>query len=152
MKDEFSKNFEISALKDKHIGPLLDAIFETLPEKTDKNEPDENRGTPLVNIDSKTYIAELIREKVFLMMGEEIPYTTTVIVDEISPRPKRITYVKARLLTTNDRYKKMLIGREGRKIKEVGSYARKEIELVTNKKVFLDLTVETDPHWQETYF
>jgi GTP-binding protein Era len=46
----------------------------------------------------------------------------------------------------------MLIGAKGRKIKEIGAYARKEIELATKRKVFLDLTVETDPHWQETYY
>jgi GTP-binding protein Era len=46
----------------------------------------------------------------------------------------------------------MLIGKKGRKIKEIGSYARKEIELAINKKVYLDLRVETDPHWQERYY
>ena len=61
-------------------------------------------------------------------------------------------YIRARILTSADRYKRMLIGANGRKIKELGSYARKEIALATNKKVYLDLTVETDPHWQETYF
>ena len=86
------------------------------------------------------------------MMGEEIPYRTTAIVDEISERKNGITYIKARILTTDDRYKKMLIGAAGRKIKEIGSYARKEIALAINKKVYLDLTIETDPHWQETYY
>jgi GTP-binding protein Era len=86
------------------------------------------------------------------MMGEEIPYTTTVVVDEIAERTGNLTYIKARILTTNDRYKKMLIGAGGRKIKEMGSYARKDIALATNKKIYLDLTVETDPHWQEVLY
>jgi GTP-binding protein Era len=86
------------------------------------------------------------------MMGEEIPYTTTVIVDEITERKNGVLYVKANILTTNDRYRKMLIGASGRKIKEIGSYARKEIALATGKKVYLDLQVETDPHWMEVYF
>ena len=107
---------------------------------------------PLLNLDAKTFIAEIIREKIFLMMSEEIPYTTTVIVDEITERSKDLTYIKARVLTTNDRYKKMLIGAGGRRIKEIGAFARKEIALATNKKIYLDLTVETDPHWQEVYF
>jgi len=63
-----------------------------------------------------------------------------------------VTYIKARILTTNDRYKGMLIGAGGRKIKEIGSYARKEITLAINKKVFLDLNIEVDPHWQEMYY
>jgi GTP-binding protein Era len=86
------------------------------------------------------------------MMGEEIPYTTTVITDEIKERKNNLTYIKSSILTTHDRYKAMLIGKKGRKIKEIGSYARKEIELAINKKVYLELSVETDPHWQETYF
>ena len=107
---------------------------------------------PVMNIDSKTFIAELIREKVFLMMGEEIPYTTTAIVDEIKERKNGIMFIKARILTTELHYKKMLIGEGGRKIKELGSYARKEIALATGKKVYLDLKVEVDPHWQEVYY
>jgi GTPase len=152
LKSEFEYVFEISALENKHIKPLMDKIFELLPEKNDKSQEIEQTDYPLLNIDSKTFLAELIREKVFLMMGEEIPYTTTVIVDEIAQRDNGVTYVRARLLTTDDRYKRMLIGSQGRKIKELGSYARKEIALAINKKVFLDLKVETDPHWQETYY
>jgi GTP-binding protein Era len=86
------------------------------------------------------------------MMGEEIPYTSTVVVDEITERKNQSLYIKAQILTTENRYKKMIIGAAGRKIKEIGSYARKEIALATNKKVFLDLTVETDPHWQDVLY
>lgn len=153
LEEEFPYVFQISALKKLHIKPLVDKIFELLPSSSPNNEYQitNNASYPLLNIDAKTFIAELIREKIFLMMGEEIPYTTTVVVDEITERSDKLTYIKARILTTNDRYKKMLIGKEGRKIKEIGSYARKEIVLATNKKIYLDLTVETDPHWQEIY-
>lgn len=163
LKEEFPDYFEISALLNKHMKPLVNRLFELLPTtpgveeqsgKTPGVSESEERihGYPLLNMDSKTFIAELIREKVFLMMGEEIPYTTTVIVDEIATRKKKMTYIKARILTTDTRYKKMLIGHEGRKIKEIGSYARKEIALATGRNIFLDLTVETDPHWQEVYY
>ncbi|PJB89503.1 hypothetical protein CO083_00645 [Candidatus Roizmanbacteria bacterium CG_4_9_14_0_8_um_filter_34_12] len=118
-----------------------------------KNQEDDlNSNYPLLNLDSKIFIAELIREKVFLMMGKEIPYRSTVIVEEITERNEKLTYIKAKILTTEDRYKKMLIGVGGRKIKEIGAYARKEIALATSKKIYLDLTVETDPHWQEVYY
>lgn len=154
LEDEFPDVFYISALYDKHIAPLMNAIFEKLPEETESaaGEIPKDLTYPVLNIDSKIFIGELIREKVFLMMGEEIPYTTTVIVDEIKERNAEITYIKARILTVADRYKRMLIGSEGHKIKEIGSYARKEIALATGKKIYLDLTVETDPHWQETYY
>ncbi len=147
LEEEFDHVFYISALENKHMKPLLDKLFELMPE-TDEDFSLEEKKYPLLNMDSKTFVAELIREKVFIMMGQEIPYTTTAIVDEIADRPDNTTYVKARILTTNDRYKRMLIGAAGRKIKEMGSYARKEIALAINKKVFLDLTVEVDPHWQ----
>jgi len=155
LEDEIPFVFQISAINKKHVKPLLDKIFEMLPEKTaskiDATEVNPS-GYPLLNMDSKTFIAEIIREKVFLMMGEEVPYETTVIVDEIIERNDKLTYIKARILASNDRYKKMLIGAGGRKIKEMGSYARKEIALATSKKIFLDLKVETDAHWQETYY
>ncbi|QQG44468.1 MAG: GTPase Era [Candidatus Roizmanbacteria bacterium] len=154
LEDEFKEVFAISALKNMHIKPLLDKIFSYLKESRPKADRlmDENRVYPLLNQDSKIFISELIREKIFLKTGKEVPYTTTVIVDRINERKNGMLYIKARILTTEDRYKKMLIGEGGRKIKEMGSMARKEIELATKKKVFLDLLVETDPHWQKTYF
>lgn len=153
LEDEFKDVFQISAINKTHVKPLLDKIFEYLPEKNKNSEeipPD--LVYPILNIDSRIFISELIREKIFLMMGEEIPYTTTVIVDQIMERKNGTTYIKAIILTTNDRYKGMLIGAGGRKIKEIGSYARKEIALAINKKVFLDLNIEVDPHWQEMYY
>lgn len=156
MEDEFSYTFHISAKKRLHLQPLVNKLFELLPEKSNTKEEvskeEIERVYPLLNLDSRTFVAELIREKVFLMMGEEIPYTTTVVVDEIKERSEKLILVKARILTTEDRYKGMLIGSMGRKIKEISSYARKEIALATGKKIFLDLTVEVDPHWQHTYF
>ena len=160
LEEEIKDVFQISSLKKLHLKPLLQKIFDLLPTLHPRGEPQaqphpggENKtGYPLLNLDAKIFIAELIREKVFLMMSEEIPYTTTVIVDQIKERSKKLTYIKARILTTNDRYKKMLIGAAGRKIKEIGSFARKEIALAINRKVYLDLTVETDPHWQQTYY
>ncbi|KKQ23710.1 MAG: GTPase Era [Candidatus Roizmanbacteria bacterium GW2011_GWC2_37_13] len=152
LEDEFSSVFQISGLNKTHVKPLLDKMFELIPEGKGIEEIPSDLKYPVLNFDSKIFVSELIREKVFLMMGEEIPYRTTAIVDEISERKNGITYIKARILTTDDRYKKMLIGAAGRKIKEIGSYARKEIALAINKKVYLDLTIETDPHWQETYY
>ncbi len=153
LEDEFNDVFQISAINKTHVKPLLDKIFEYLPEKNSNSEeipPD--LVYPILNLDSRIFISELIREKIFLMTGEEIPYTTTVMVDQIAERKNGTTYIKARILTTNDRYKGMLIGAGGRKIKEIGSYARKEIALAINKKVFLDLNIEVDPHWQEMYY
>ncbi len=153
LEEEFENVFQISALQRTHIKPLIDKIFELLPSQTKIEETREKRVYPLLNIDSYTFIAELIREKIFLKMGKEIPYMMTVIVDEIEERKKNnLTYIKARILTTNDKYKKMIIGAGGRKIKEIGSMARKEIELAISRKVYLDLTVEVNPHWQKMLY
>lgn len=151
LEDEFKEIYGISAIEHKHLGPLLDKIFSYLRERK-KSTIKKESVYPLLSQDSKMFIAELIREKVFLKTGEEVPYTTTVVVDEISVRTKKLTYIKARILTTENRYKKMLIGEGGRKIKVIGSMSRKEIELATKKKIYLDLAVETDPHWQELYY
>lgn len=155
LEEEITDVFQISALKKLHLKPLLSKIFELLPDQSvirSSQSAIEPHVYPLLNLDSKTFISELIREKIFLMTGEEIPYRSTVLVDEISERKNGLIYIKARILTTDNRYKKMLIGSGGEKIKEIGSYARKEIALATGKKVYLDLKVETDPHWQETYY
>ncbi len=157
MEDEFKDVFLISGLNQTHVKPLMKRVFEFLPEKKENekgvlSEAQQKGVYPLLNVDSYVFIAELIREKVFLMMGEEIPYTTTAVVDDIVTRDNGVLLIKARILTTQDRYKRMLIGTGGRKIKEIGSYARKEIALATNKKIFLELKVETDAHWQETYY
>ena len=151
LEDEFPNVFEISAINKTNCGPLLDKIFELIPAGSKLDIP-EGLVYPIVNIDSRLFISELIREKIFLMMGEEIPYRTMVVVDQVKERDDHLMYIKARILVTEDRYKGMLIGAGGRKIKEIGSYARKDIALAISKKVYLELNVETDPHWQETYY
>ena len=148
MEDEFDAVVEISAFEHKNIPTLMDTIFSFLPE----GEPMVDTSTlvqPGLNLDSKIFIAESIREKAFLFLRKEVPYTLTTVVDEITQRPNGTTYIKARILTSADRYKAMIVGKNGTMIKEIGMATRKELETATNKKVFMDLTVETDPHWMD---
>lgn len=152
MREEFPDVFIISAINKTHVKPLMERVFELLPERKETDEHPVNTAYPLINLDSRTFISELIREKIFLKMGQEIPYSVTVVVDEITERTDKLTYIKARILTTDHRYKKMMIGKGGLKIKEMGGMARKEIALATSKKIFLDLTVEVDPHWQTVLY
>ncbi len=151
LEDEFELVYRISAINNMHIGPLLNKVFEFLPE-VKETRIEEKTEYPILNMDSFGFVGELIREKIFLKMGEELPYTSTVIVEEIKERSKTLTYIKAKILTTDLRYKKMIIGEGGRKIKEMGSMARKELELALDRQIYLDLTVEVDSHWQETYY
>ena len=150
MEEEFNASVEISALNHKNIPVLLDTIFSFLPEG-EKLVETQQMAQPAINMDSKTYVAEIIREKAFLFLRREVPYTLTAVVDEITERSNGTMYMKARILTTDDRYKVMVIGKNGAMIKEISMASRKELETATGKKVFLDLTVETDRNWIEYY-
>jgi len=148
MEDEFDAVVKISALASKNINTLMETIFSFLPQGkllVDK----KTLAQPALNVDSKKFLAEIIREKAFLFLRKEVPYTLTTVVDEFIERDNGALYIKARILTSSDRYKVMIIGKAGAMIKEISMATRKELETATNKKVYLELTVETDPHWME---
>ncbi len=153
LEDEFDKVISVSAIKEKNIKGLISLIFELLPEKDSKSTEEdveilESKGKPVISLNSREYIAEIIREKAYLFLRKELPYSVNVEVDEIIDK-KKLILVKARILTNADRYKKMIIGKGGKKIKEIGYNSRKELELMSQRKVFLELTVEIDRHWAE---
>lgn len=150
MEEEFTKTVSISALYKSNLNYLLDDIFALLP-AGDKLVDTTDRPTPALNMNSKMFIAEIIREKAYLFLRKELPYTMTTIVDEIKERNNNTTYIQARIMTSADRYKKMIIGHNGRMIKEIGLSARKELETATNKKIYLDLQVEVNPHWYQEF-
>jgi len=147
LKDEFPDYIYVSALERIGLKDLLSLIFNHLPEK----EPivPEGLETVILNMDSKKFIEEIIREKVFLNSRDEVPYAIGTEVRETIERPNGSLYIKAVILVSDKRYKGMIIGHGGRVIKEIGQAVRKELEVSTNKKVFLDLTVEADKHWVE---
>lgn len=150
LEQEFDTVIEVSALNGQHIGKIIDKLFTLLPE----SEPLVDTSTlvqPVLNMDSSLYIAEIIREKAFLFLRREVPYRITTVVDKITKRDSGSLYVQARILVTEDKYKRMVIGHSGSMIKEISMASRKELETASNKKVFIDLTVETDPHWMERY-
>ncbi len=147
LKEEFDDWLGISALKKTNLKSLVEKIKKHLPESEPLFDPEKVSAFP-ANLTPKEFIAELIREKAFKILRQELPYTLTVVVDEITEK-KDIFYIKAKIITTDKRYQKMIIGKKASNIKEIGTLARKEIELITNQKVFLDLEVKTDPHWPE---
>ena len=139
---EYAASIEIAALRHKNLKGLVELVFEYLPE-----------GVPhypefqITNIANKLWFEELIREKVFLQTHAEVPYSTTVEIEEMEERENGLLYIRAKILTTQERHKKMLIGAGARRIKEIGQAARRELEGVTGKKIFLELEVMVDPHW-----
>lgn len=148
MEEEFARTIHISALYKWNFNYLIDAIFDYLPEG-EKLIETEGRATPLLNMDSKQFISEIIREKAYIFLRKELPYSLTVAVDEVEKRENGVMYIKARIITNNDRYKRMIIGEKGRMIKEIGMATRKELETATDQKIFTDLTVEVDSHWMQ---
>jgi len=153
LEDEFDATVSISALKNKHVKQVINEIFNLLPVKPENEiikdiEVLSMTNRPLIGISSDEYISELVREKAYLFLRKELPYSVNVEVTEIKEK-KNIIVIKAKILTTNERYKKMIIGKDGRRIKEIGFNARKELELMSGKKIFLELWVETDKHWPE---
>ncbi len=147
--EDFDEVFHLSALKGSHITPLKNAVINFLPEGEFMYPEDQ-----LTNIDNYFWIAELIRSKVFNVLEKELPYSVSVEVDSVEDKPEkdgkpRTMVIAARILTDQDRFKKMIIGKGGAKIKEIGLISRKELEQATNTKVFLDLEVEVDKHWVE---
>ncbi|MBI2464968.1 GTPase Era [Candidatus Shapirobacteria bacterium] len=156
LEEEFDKVISISAIKEKNVKGLLNLIFDFLPEKTEKEINSElgvmaEKKGLLMGMGSREYIGEIIREKAYLFLREELPYTINVEVKEVKDKGKLI-YIKAVINTNADRYKKMIIGKNGQKIKEIGFNARKELELMSGRKVFLEMTVEIDRHWMERSF
>lgn len=144
--DEFTAVVDVSALNNKNLKPLVDAIMELLPTGMPLYPADQ-----ITNVENKFWLEELIREKVFMGLYEEIPYSTMVRVDEISRREEGTVYIKASVLTTAARYKKMIIGHGASKIRGIGRATRKELELVTGDKIYLDLDVQVEERWQERF-
>ena len=141
----------ISALRRTNLNRLMAKIFEFLPEGEPLLDPKQLRS-PALNLDARTFMAELIREKVFLVMRQEVPYTVMVEVEELEEKEKEgVFYIRAVIYTLADRYKKMIVGKGGETIKRIGIKARRELETICGKKVFLDLTVKTDPRWPERW-
>lgn len=139
---------ELSALTGQNVDLLIKAILRHLP-----IGPAQYPEGQLTNVTNEFWIGELIREKLYLQTNQEVPYTASVEVEQIEDRKdgrgNPLVYIKATVLTTDDRHQRMLIGQHARKIREIGSAARKELEVAMNKKVFLDLSVLIDDQWME---
>lgn len=151
MEEEFDTAIFISALKGHNLNKLLEQIFKYLPDRESKLVNTDNMTTPLLNVDSKLFIEEIIREKAFHSLGQELPYTLSVSVDEITERENGTLYIRADIITNDERYKKMIIGTGGKKIKQIGLTARKELETARGKKVFIELKVVVNRHWMENF-
>ncbi len=145
-EEEFSAIVHISAKTHAHLKTLLEKIFSLLPEQDPLYSEEEKQ------MDShafKTWIAEMIREKIFNTLSKEVPYAMHVEVHETPVRVFFNDTATTEIYTRDDRLRPIIIGKGGRRLKEIGMQARKELELLLNKKIYLSLEVEHDPHWAE---
>ena len=133
----------ISALKKKGLQELLAIIISLLPEGAPFYEGDDISDLP-----TKFFVGELIREKIFLLYGEEIPYHATVLVQEFKEKTTLIK-IGADIIVQRDTQKGIILGEGGKMIKELGTLARKDIEAFLDSKVFLELFVKVRPKWRD---
>ena len=133
----------ISALKKKGIDELLKAVVKLLPEGVPFYEGDD-----LSDLPTKFFVSELIREKIFLLYGEEIPYHATVLIQEFKEKTTLIK-IQADIIVQRDTQKGIMLGEGGKMIKQLGTLARKDIEEFLGSKVFLELFVKVRPKWRD---
>lgn len=132
---------EVSALKFKGIKGVINTLFTLIPEGV-RDEYTDDRVTPLLSQNSTQYLEELVREKVFLLTKQEVPYQAIPhITSVINNEDRNILKVKGHIEVTEEKYKAFLIGHQGKKIKEISDALRKELEITTGSKVYVTLRV-----------
>ena len=134
----------ISALKKVNIDGLLKVVLSVLPEGQPFFEGDD-----LTDLPTKFFVGELIREKIFFLYGDEIPYQATVLVQEFKEK-STLTKIRADIIVQRETQKGIILGEGGKMIKELGSRARADIEKFIDRKVFLELFVKVRPKWRDT--
>ena len=140
---EFTEIIPVSARKKDNIDRLIEVIKKYLPDNI--LYYDENTFT---NNSDDFVISEFIREKVLDLTDEEVPHSVTCVLDDISEE-NDILYINASIIVDRENLKKIIIGKNGNMIKEIGTRARKDIEEYFNKKVYLDLFVKVVDKWRD---
>lgn len=145
---QFDRLIKISARKNTNLTELIDTIFNLVPE----GEPHYDTAQT-TDIEQKKWMAEIVREKCLNALREEVPYTLMTEVTIVEERKVKIggsvIFIHANIITSDKKYKKMIIGHGGRQIKEIGQSARHELELILGKKIFIELEVMVDERWKE---
>lgn len=137
------KIIKISALNKLNIQELIDAILEFLPEGQPFFPEDDMTDLP-----TKFFVGEMIREKIYELVDEEVPYQTAVNVNTFQEKTTLIK-IQADIVVQRNTQKGIIIGEHGAMIKAIGTAARKDIEAFLDSKVFLELYVKIRPKWRE---
>ncbi|WP_457600550.1 GTPase Era [Hydrogenivirga sp.] len=142
---EFREIVPTSALKGANLEELEKTILKYLPEGEPLFPEDMFTDLPL-----RLLAAEIVREKVMLLTREEVPTAVAVVVTEIKPgdADPNVLVIKADIIVDRENLKPIIIGKKGQRLKQIGKLAREELELLTQKKVYLELWVKVKPDWR----
>ena len=142
--DGVDELFPVSARKGTGLEPLISKLVEFVPESPFLFPPEQRTDLP-----SEVQLAELIREQVLRRTRDELPHAVEVQVDEVAHREDGVVEVHAHIWAEAESQKGILIGSGGRKIKEIGTGARTELERELGARVFLDLQVRVRKRWRK---
>lgn len=134
---------EISALKQTGTKELLDEILPLLPVGEPFYDPEE-----LTDLPQRFFASELIREKIYELFQEELPYQTTVLVRAFEEK-NTLTKITADVIVNRESQKGIILGEKGTMIRRLGTQSRESLEAFLGRKVFLELFVKVRPKWRE---
>ena len=137
------KLITLSALNKQQVKELLDVIVGMLPEGEPFFAEDE-----MTDLSERFFVGELVREQIYYLFEDEIPYQATVLVTEFKQKSSLIK-ISASIIVQRETQKAIILGEGGKMIKKIGTEARKEIEKFLGQKVFLELFVKVRPKWRE---
>ena len=139
----FESVIPISASNSFNIDALKEKIIELLPEGP-KYYPDDQ----LSDENERFFVTEIIREKIFDLFKDEIPYSTEVIIEEFKEREGRKDFISASIIVERDSQKPIIIGNKGESIKRIGKISREAIEAFLGREVYLELYVKVREKWR----
>ncbi len=142
-RHDFAEFVPMSAKTAKDIERLLGICQKYLPEQPWMYGADE-----LTDRSERFMAAEIVREKLFRLTGDELPYTSTVIIDQYQEEGA-LRRIAATIVVERDSHKGMVIGEKGEKLKRIGTEARQELESLTGGKVFLEIWVKVRSGWAD---
>jgi GTP-binding protein Era len=142
-KSYCKKTVAISALTGINKKKLINSLLEFLPE----GEP-FFEGDDISDLNTRFFVSEMIREKIYQLAQDEIPYHTAVLIREYQEKTTLVKIV-ADIIVHRETQKAILIGEKGSMIKKIGMEARKDIEAFIGQKIFLELFIKVKPKWRE---
>jgi GTP-binding protein Era len=149
----FKEIIPVSALTGINLDVLEGLIYESLPEAEKIYSDDE-----ISDQSERFLLAEIIREKVLKHVKEELPFSTAVYIEGIDKKeltgkdgnPRPMTFIRASIFVERDNHRKIIIGRRGSLVKQIGIEARKEIEEILETEIYLGLQVRVRPQWRDS--